>query len=742
MASKGTNSATIDTDIFATYYAKGLAVGAAEGNGFSSFFGGLLSGIEKQQEYDQKEVAIEAAEQGNEIRQNQIDNIPLDNQLKQASVDKSNAELAGYRNDPEQYKDIQISKQNEAAAEAKAHEDYQTKRTEFMNIMGGENGAAKGQAILSGKFGEIAQKEKDLFENSVKTTVSSWDAPDSDKYFTQKKKEEEQKALITATTRMTAQYQAAEEKYLSNPTVAGWITDGKSNPFALLDDAEIREERKLKAFPSPELGPDGKTPTGKNKVNDAGQEVMQYPDVTKLQDSDYVKTFSLYDKKTGDLIKGDITDTDAINQFKQAQLGHAYLNRNMKDQGGRFDMQQDVKATQDQAAQREAAQKAEADVSDKSKQEQIDAFLSGASVRLNPQVQKAAANFQSTRARNLVEIEDQQLDTQKKELAKREGVRQDFLVDDISTPVSSTPDVPAIEKALNEPLTATPTPTPTAYATKTNVANGSTPTPQFADPAKPEPSLDKQVRVSKGQAAIDAVMARKQAAAGGNVTAVPDAPLPPVKQAEALVTSPNLPPRMQTAYKPDAAVIDRVAKIPELAGFPAILKAVVAQESGGNPTAKSPTGVKGLAQFEESTAKGLSPDMDRTNAVHAAAGMGILYNEIALTKVKLVNEEVNFGEHPLLALVSYNVGPGTVATAVRKAGSSDWEAVKPHMVDAIRENTQLVEKLARKGVTPEAKAAEAIDYVKQVARYFPVFARSNDDMQTAELLKKAGVVSY
>jgi soluble lytic murein transglycosylase-like protein len=101
------------------------------------------------------------------------------------------------------------------------------------------------------------------------------------------------------------------------------------------------------------------------------------------------------------------------------------------------------------------------------------------------------------------------------------------------------------------------------------------------------------------------------------------------------------------------------------AGIPpdAFVRQII-QESGFNPSAISPAGAIGIAQFEPATAAGLGIDPnDPIASLKAAAGL-------------MANYVRQYGGDYAKALAAYNAGPGTVQAAVQ-TGGADWRTFLP-----------------------------------------------------------------
>lgn len=110
-----------------------------------------------------------------------------------------------------------------------------------------------------------------------------------------------------------------------------------------------------------------------------------------------------------------------------------------------------------------------------------------------------------------------------------------------------------------------------------------------------------------------------------------------------------------TVVSPDAGPAHWRARVAQLAAkydiSPALLEAVVWQESRWNPSAVSPVGARGLAQLMPGTARmmGVNPDDPHMNLEGGA---------------KYLREQLDtFGGDVQKALAAYNAGPGRVKRA-------------------------------------------------------------------------------
>ena len=129
---------------------------------------------------------------------------------------------------------------------------------------------------------------------------------------------------------------------------------------------------------------------------------------------------------------------------------------------------------------------------------------------------------------------------------------------------------------------------------------------------------------------------------------------------QAKIASPELTNRIQEATAANAnignitnskgQILEMISQISQKHGVDEkLVKALIKQESGFNPNAKSKAGAMGLMQLMPSTAKGLGVT-DAYNPVQNVDG-GVRYLKSMLKK---------YNGNVILALAAYNAGPGAV----------------------------------------------------------------------------------
>lgn len=124
---------------------------------------------------------------------------------------------------------------------------------------------------------------------------------------------------------------------------------------------------------------------------------------------------------------------------------------------------------------------------------------------------------------------------------------------------------------------------------------------------------------------------------------------------------------------------------------PLLVRSVMKQESGGKADARSPTGVEGLMQLTQVTARevGLTDRRDPAQSIDGGA-------HYLAKQLKAFNGNVP------LALAAYNGGAGNIRKAMRAAGSDDPEKVLAALPTVMQD---------------QAKVREIQGYVKNITRY-------------------------
>ena len=146
------------------------------------------------------------------------------------------------------------------------------------------------------------------------------------------------------------------------------------------------------------------------------------------------------------------------------------------------------------------------------------------------------------------------------------------------------------------------------------------------------------------------------------------APAPAAKRAAAPIVAADVP------YGPLIAVTARRHGVPV-----ALFTALVWQESGFNPAARSPAGARGLTQLMPATARSMGVRRI-DDAVQNLAG-GARYLRIQLLRFR----------RPGLALAAYNAGPGAV---VEHGGVPPYDETQNYVVRVLA----IAEALRRAGV--------------------------------------------
>ena len=158
-----------------------------------------------------------------------------------------------------------------------------------------------------------------------------------------------------------------------------------------------------------------------------------------------------------------------------------------------------------------------------------------------------------------------------------------------------------------------------------------------------------------------------------------------------------------------------------------MIAAVVYQESHFNPKARSYTGVRGLMQVTQSTAKemGIKNRLSPEQSVKAGVGyLAKLYDRF--------DEIENQDERLLFALASYNLGYGHIRDAQGICRQKGWN---PHKWGVLKKALPLlrIKKYYRNTKYGYARGTEPVRYIQRILSYFDIIRRKT--------LEKEGVKS-
>jgi membrane-bound lytic murein transglycosylase F len=145
-----------------------------------------------------------------------------------------------------------------------------------------------------------------------------------------------------------------------------------------------------------------------------------------------------------------------------------------------------------------------------------------------------------------------------------------------------------------------------------------------------------------------------------------------------------------------------------------LLAAIGYQESKWDPTAVSPTGVRGLMMLTEETAATFDV-ADRTNAAQSIRGGARLYAHL----MRKLPADIGHPDREWFALAAYNLGLGHVLDARRLTRSKEgdwnrWEDVRPNV-------RRLADpRYAERTRHGYARGGEALNFVNNVRTYYDV----------------------
>ncbi len=154
-----------------------------------------------------------------------------------------------------------------------------------------------------------------------------------------------------------------------------------------------------------------------------------------------------------------------------------------------------------------------------------------------------------------------------------------------------------------------------------------------------------------------------------------------------------------------------------------LIAAMIYQESHFNPKAKSFTGVKGLMQVTQNTAKemGIDNRLDPAQSVHA----GVKYFSKQFNRLDEIKDRWN---RILIALASYNVGYGHVKDAQKLARQ---KGLNPNKWASLKRTLPLlrIPQYYKQTKYGYARGTEPVRYVERILTYYDILKRREISVQ-------------
>jgi hypothetical protein len=724
---------TVDLDLFVNSMSKGVSDGAK----LPSMFSGLVQGAIEGYGIGQK---FEANSQASEINQNTIDQLPIKNRIEAAQADRADAELAGYRKDPAKYAELAGQKQENELAIEKQRAELITQKVEFQNIMQTGTPREIADAVNSGRY-------TGLFAAEPAQRKSAVDAAWVDGGFTQEERknyiEVENKKLIDETYGFTESQLSTLKQQKELAVVDAEIGTLREKAAASLNqDIDIDkllskgatvpyEIKKYEQKQKLKTDANGKV-TGEVEIDPTTKKPVMIDNLQAPLPVRRIQAFQLDGKVVLDADGDPFEMTpEATKAFRTGSNAYKLLNKKNADQaGGIGELEAKSNNIEKTKAAREAADNAYYSASEVEKNKLKSQFTDGSQLKVSPRYTPAAQSLQNQVNQNIDE------EGRAKSLSTQTS--DEFVNETFNVPATGRQGVvvPTNYAQTFAPLSSTDS---FARQSTSQAPAAGTPGPTSSTPSgNPAP-----VNITPGRAkALEAIKARTKAATGGQggggagAGGESDTPPPsPVRQAEMLTTSANLPPQMEVngGVNISVDVVKRVASNPLVQGFPALTKAVFAHESGGRTQAASGTGVVGIAQTTQETTNEVIPGGDRTDPKISTAAGALYFQNILMTP--------GIDGNPLLALAAYNGGPGLVAKAISKSRSTNWVDLQDAIQKEILSPEMRSYWMERK-INPIQKAKEVREYPAKVISYFPAFAKTSDDMKTAQILKEQNILNF
>lgn len=750
----------IDVNLFVQAASQGYNDGARFGTPFSNFLNGLTSGA-------QQELKNEEERQQIQIRQNQIEQLPVSNRIQEAQADEADAKLALYRDNPQEF----LARQQEAAKvqdmENRQKEQLMIQKTNFENVMQSGNGEEQAKAVLSGQFTSLFAAIPGYQKAAVEQTFVNWPKNYQDAYFEQERKKRnddllqqiQETKLKSYTSTMDDLENDGEVNRLRQLAVQQFGTDDSS----FLEQGRVGVANKYPLAPKKVLDDNGQpvkvtNPDGSVTIKvekDANGNTVMAPDRNAMpSEIKQVKTFLIGNQPLLEADGNPVVVQDRTSTlFSNGQRAYNYMNNLLRNQNmnpnkaNPTDLRAGVQAAEEQRQARQAAQDALNSQDPAQVQAAQDKFFSGA--KINPQYQQYAKQVQTDiRAQRQPTITPAaQVESASTPAPHVEA--QKFMPFVPPTPVTESTPTPKVSPEGTPATAVTPAPQQTVWPSRTpapvdqnQAASPSQMTPTSPAPvpetsATPQTQKDALIQ-AKAKAALDKYNKEtptpNQAGKQGGSSFVPEAGASEMTQPRN--TPPTVLPqvpeiRVNLDAHPNMDAIRTVAARPEVQGFSALTKAVMATESGGRQDATSYTGAKGLMQLTGRTARDIG-NLDTGNPIDNAIGGAIYLEKLLATP--------QFNNNPMLALTAYNAGAGVVADAIALAGNTtDWNEIKKVLPDAVR----MYDKYWKdNGINTEDKVKEVMGYADKVIANFPAFILTNKDMSVAYRLKQQGLLSF
>jgi soluble lytic murein transglycosylase-like protein len=707
----------IDLDLFIN----AIKAGGAYGQSTPSVFSQVVDGLDE-------EAKMQAIRQQNEIRQNQINQLPVQNRIEEARAVQTEASVAAIQADPAAAQQLAIKTQQNQLAEAQREQRLNEQEAALQNVLTTGNDQQRYEALTGGAYTELFSRRPSVYTAS-KTTVADWSPEYRDMFYRNNDTQRRLQGQKLFEQKAEEMYNMYYPQAMADPNLASLARELGTDVTDILQNGELLTDqerpKQVTVYETKTITKDGKEIISTQRDLD-GNKVAKRVDgkvVTTEDPSGATEIVDLFRYKRPD---GTITEkrlprgADYTKLYSNAKTGFDFMNGLQPGQPGgdrttaKVGEENDKKKAEAQAAEIEAANASAAKaqvLNNNFTKSANDVIARDRNVVLGVSAARAAANAVPTATPTAIPmpVPNNQAAVSSGALPPNAPL--------VITPLASR--TPNVSQANAASIAGTPVPPPTG-----------TPIPvytpaQAATPTKgPSIVSPKQMDIAAKRKAENKALA-DQFIQKANPTYQPT--LQPIglipEQFEVLT------PVKQ--YSPDIA--ERVANRPELKNASALVKAVAAVESGGKPMAVSNTGVRGLMQVTEAAAKDMLKPGEAYNPYNAeqSTTLGTMYLEAQLRR----------NRDPMLALLAYNAGPGTVATAIRMAvarfGDSSWASVSQVIPDAIAERFPKWSKTQQ-----AAKAVEAYEYPQKVINYFPAFAQTADDMKVAEELRRNNLITY